>query len=165
VPVRDRQTNSAENNGPSGLHSGQLSTITVCCQLAIIQVTRQWPHIQWRTGGFFWSRSFTAHMPLLTAARAFRLGRRCPSSQWCYLHRFCTAEYRAHYHHWKFLTVQTELPCVWRADIKWITSLASAVWWIIVWVCHLVAHFFRQSLQLVSVKVLRTTGSWMVAYT
>jgi len=31
-------------------------------------------------------QSFTAHMPLLTATSTFGLGRRCWSSQQCYLH-------------------------------------------------------------------------------
>ena len=36
-------------------------------------------------------QSFTAHMPLLTATNAFRLGRRCWSSpQWHCLHHICT---------------------------------------------------------------------------
>jgi len=51
-------------------------------------------HPQLRTGGFCCSKVLlpSAHMPLLTATYAFRLGRRRQSSpQWCYAHLLCTS--------------------------------------------------------------------------
>ena len=80
-----QETNDAHSNEPT---SKAISAVTTTTQhnhhfTAIIQVSR---HLQLRTGGFRWCKSFTACMPLLMATSAFGLGRRGWSSHQCYLH-------------------------------------------------------------------------------
>ena len=52
-------------------------------------------HPRLTTGGFCWSK-LSDHIPLLTATSASGLGRKCQSSQQCYLRRLPTFIYLVH---------------------------------------------------------------------